>query len=105
VPKFDMPPDGLARPEIRPRQRYANIVQVIVRNPQLMRTFRQGRKVGFPAQQHGSSSFVARSSSLCEINLMISSFFSGIAAFLRRRSAAGGWCIACDRNARGEVRR
>ena len=30
VPKLDMPPDGSARPVIRPRQRYANIVQVIV---------------------------------------------------------------------------
>jgi hypothetical protein len=46
-------PDGLARPEIRPRQRYANIVQVMMCNPQLVRTFRQRRKIRCDPAQHG----------------------------------------------------
>jgi hypothetical protein len=42
----------LARPDFRPRQRYADVVKIVMRYPQLMRTFRQGRKVGCdPAQQ------------------------------------------------------
>ena len=66
----------------------------VMRNPQLMRAFREGRKVSCnPAQQGAwNSSFVARSSSLCEINLMISFVSShGHRACLGRRSAAGGW--------------
>jgi hypothetical protein len=43
-----------------------------LRNPQLMRAFPEGRKVSCnPAQHGGNSSFVARSNSLYEINLMI----------------------------------
>jgi hypothetical protein len=43
---------GSARPEGQPRQRYANVVQIVVRNPQFMRAFRQVRKLGCdPAQQ------------------------------------------------------
>jgi hypothetical protein len=43
----------LARPELRPRQRYANIVQVIMRDPQFVRPFRQGRKISCDPAQHG----------------------------------------------------
>nr|CUT16811.1 hypothetical protein CDS [Bradyrhizobium sp.] len=38
-------PKRSARSEIRPRQREANIVKVVVSYPQLVRSFRQGRKL------------------------------------------------------------
>ena len=100
---------GLARPEGQPRQRYANVVQIAVRNPQFRRAFRQVRKSAAILRSRTlNSNYVACSNSLCEINLMISSFLSGHGH--RGLLATGGapqeaGCIACDRNARGGVRR
>jgi hypothetical protein len=103
-------PDGSVRPEFRPHQRHANIVQVVVRDPKLVRTFRQARKFGCDQAQQGGKfkPCGAPSISLCEITLMISSFVSGYGH--RGLLATGGapqeaGCIACDRNARGGVRR
>ena len=65
-----------------------------MRNPQLLRAFPEGRKVSCnPAQQGWNSSFVARSNSLYEINLMMPSFpAADIGALLateeRRRKAS-----------------
>jgi hypothetical protein len=61
-----------------------------------------------PPRMACSSSLVARSSSLCEITLMISSFVSGhghrgLLATGRAPQEAG--CIVCDRNVREGVRR
>jgi hypothetical protein len=91
---------GLARPEGQPRQRYANVVQIAVRNPQFRRAFRQVRKSAAILRSRTlNSNYVACSNSLCEINLMISSFLSGHGH--RGLLATGGapqeaGSIACD---------
>src|SRR4051812_43760447 len=71
-------------------------------NPRFVRAFaRYGRLALISRSSTCSSNFVARSNSLCEITLMISSVVSGhghrgLLATPEAPEEAG--CIACDRN-------